>query len=144
MNEVVKIKFSTQDCRPCSLRTQCTRAKAGRRTLSIRPEAQYKALQAARLRDQSEAFQTQYAQRAGIEGTLAQGVRICGLRQARYIGLAKTHLFTACSHRRCPQHDAGGPLAQCRTFGPNPYLGLCTTARRTPLAAEVRQQYHCW
>jgi transposase len=91
-HEVVKIKFSTQDCQPCPLRTQCTRAKAGRRMLSIRPEVQYKALQAARMREQSEVFQTQYAQRAGIEGTLSQAVRVLGLRQARYIGLAKTHL----------------------------------------------------
>src|SRR5687767_3236123 len=33
-----------------------------------------------------------YAQRAGVEGTLSQGVRAFGLRQARYRGLAKTHL----------------------------------------------------
>lgn len=33
-----------------------------------------------------------YNQRAGIEGTLGQGIRRCGLRQSRYVGLAKTHL----------------------------------------------------
>lgn len=33
-----------------------------------------------------------YRQRAGIEGTLSQGVRRSGLRQSRYIGLDKTHL----------------------------------------------------
>ena len=32
-----------------------------------------------------------YGQRAGIEGTLSQGVRAFGLRQARYRGLAKMH-----------------------------------------------------
>ena len=40
----------------------------------------------------------QYAQRAGIEGTISQGVRRCGIRRARYRGLAKTqlqHLATA-------------------------------------------------
>ena len=33
-----------------------------------------------------------YARRAGIEGTLSQGVRAFGLRRSRYRGLAKTHL----------------------------------------------------
>ena len=35
---------------------------------------------------------SQYAHRAGIEGTVSQGIRISGLRYSRYIGLAKTHL----------------------------------------------------
>lgn len=30
--------------------------------------------------------------RAGIEGCLSQGVRVCGLRRSRYVGLAKTQL----------------------------------------------------
>jgi transposase len=30
--------------------------------------------------------------RAGVEGTLSQGVRAFGLRRSRYLGLAKTHL----------------------------------------------------
>jgi len=54
----------------------------------VRPEAQHKALQAARAREKTEAF----AKRVGIEGTLSQGVRCFDLRRARYIGLAKTHL----------------------------------------------------
>ena len=33
-----------------------------------------------------------YARRAGVEGTLSQGVRAFGLRRSRYRGLAKTHL----------------------------------------------------
>ena len=33
-----------------------------------------------------------YARRAGIEGTLSQGVRAFGLRRSRYRGLARTHL----------------------------------------------------
>jgi transposase len=35
---------------------------------------------------------TARGRRDGIEGTISQGVRICRLRRARYIGLAKTHL----------------------------------------------------
>jgi transposase len=36
--------------------------------------------------------QRQYAHRAGIEGTLSQGVRAFGLRRTRYWGLETTHL----------------------------------------------------
>jgi len=35
---------------------------------------------------------TLYNRREGIEGTISQGTRAFGLRQARYRGLAKTHL----------------------------------------------------
>ena len=35
--------------------------------------------------------QTTIAIRAGIEGTISQGVRSLGLRQCRYIGLSKAH-----------------------------------------------------
>ena len=38
------------------------------------------------------AFKELYDARAGVEGTLSQGLRVCDLRHARYIGLAKTHL----------------------------------------------------
>jgi transposase len=60
--------------------------------LTIRPQQQHEALQAARARQQTPDFQQQYATRAGVEGTLSQGVRRCDLRRARYIGLAKTRL----------------------------------------------------
>ena len=36
--------------------------------------------------------QERYKRRAGVEGTLSQGVRAFGLRRARYRGLAKTRL----------------------------------------------------
>src|SRR5512134_3027294 len=43
-------------------------------------------------RQTTAEFKEQYAARAGIEGTLSQGVRAFDLRRSRYIGLAKTHL----------------------------------------------------
>jgi len=58
----------------------------------VREQSAYEALQQARLREQSALFKREYAARAGIEGTLSQGVRVAGLRRCRYIGLAKTHL----------------------------------------------------
>jgi len=44
------------------------------------------------------------AVRARVEGTISQGVRSFRLRQARYIGLEKTHLqqlLTACCNQYC-------------------------------------------
>jgi transposase len=37
-------------------------------------------------------WKKQYRIRAGVEGTLSQGVRSFGMRQSRYIGIAKTTL----------------------------------------------------
>lgn len=60
--------------------------------MRLRPQAQHEALQSARKRQVTAAFKALYAARAGIEGTLAQGVRAFGLRYVRYRGQAKTHL----------------------------------------------------
>ena len=61
----------------------------------MRPEAQHKALLAAREREKTDAFAEQYARRAGIEGTISQGVRTYGLRQARYVGLSRP-IYSIC------------------------------------------------
>jgi transposase len=50
------------------------------------------AMQAQRAEQQSEQFKEEYKRRAGIEATLCQGLRVGGLRQSRYIGLARTAL----------------------------------------------------
>ena len=47
-------------------------------------------------RDSQADWPLRYNQRAGIEGTLSQGVRGFGLRRSRYVGLAKTHLQHVC------------------------------------------------
>jgi transposase len=88
----VAIGFAAADCIACPTRAHCTRAKTGPRTLTLQSRAEHEAIQAARQRQQTAAFANQYAPRAGIEGTLSQGVRAFGLRKARYRGLAKTHL----------------------------------------------------
>jgi transposase len=93
-NAVIKIKFSAKDCAPCAFRAQCTRSSMPlpRRTITIRPQEAYEALQAGRARAATAAFAAAYATRAGIEGTLSRGIRRCRLRRTRYIGLARTHL----------------------------------------------------
>jgi len=84
------VKFRHRDCDVCPERTRCTRAKTMPRPLSLHPRPQYEALEAARARFSSDAGQALYKRRAGIAGTLSQGVRTCGLRRTRYRGLPKT------------------------------------------------------
>src|SRR5215468_10653882 len=91
-NEVIKIKFSSFDCKPCPSRIHCTTSKRLRRTVTIRSKEAYEALQAGRRRQQSEEFKEQYKKRAGVEGTISQAVRAFGMRRSRYRGMAKTHL----------------------------------------------------
>ncbi|HEX6866257.1 MAG TPA: IS1182 family transposase [Caulobacteraceae bacterium] len=95
---VITVRFDAGACRDCPVRARCTRSARGPRRLTLRPQAQHLALRAARAREATPAFKAQYAARAGVEGTLSQGVRAFGLRQARYLGLAKArlqHLLTA-------------------------------------------------
>ncbi len=49
-------------------------------------------LQAARQRRTTDEFTKRYKKRAGVEGTMSQGVQVCGLRRSRYRGLRRTHL----------------------------------------------------
>jgi transposase len=49
-------------------------------------------LQSLRQQQQTPEWKRRYNLRAGIEGTLAQGIATFGLRQSRYRGLPKTHL----------------------------------------------------
>lgn len=89
---VVNIRFAASDCQDCPVRDQCV-ASTRARSLTIRAHDHYQALQAARQRQATEAFQASYRARAGIEGTLSQGTRMGDLRRSRYIGLAKTRLL---------------------------------------------------
>jgi transposase len=93
-NAVIKVQFSSSDCRHCDHVAQCVRSmkRYPRRTLTIRPQLQYQALQAARQREATEAFQAEYARRAGIEGTISRETRSMRLRRTRSIGLRRVHL----------------------------------------------------
>src|SRR5215469_10086244 len=86
------VEFDKHTCGPCPVRPCCTRAKHTGRRLRLPPQDQYEALQAAQTWYASEAGQQLYQRRAGVEGTLSQGVRAFGLRRTRYWGLAKTHV----------------------------------------------------
>ncbi len=117
---IINIAFARADCRACPRRASCTHSAEDPRWLTVRPRAQHEALQAARQRQTTPAFKEHYAARAGIEGTIFQGVHVCDLRHARYRGLIKTHLqhvFTALAINvaRLVAWDEETPFATTRT-----------------------------
>jgi transposase len=91
-NAVIHAEFARGECLACQARSLCTRAKTEGREMTLRPQEQHEALQTARVLQESREWKTEYALRAGVEGTISQGVRALGLRRCRYIGLAKTGL----------------------------------------------------
>src|SRR3954469_1822040 len=84
----VSVRFGESDCRACPARSGCTRAAKAGRALRLPPREQYEALHAMRACIGSEEGRRLYGKRAGIEGTISQGVRSFGLRRARYRGEA--------------------------------------------------------
>ena len=91
-NPSIWVFFSPKVCRPCPARARCTRMKRFGRRLELHRRSQHEPLQAARQLLTTEAGKQLYNKRAGIEGTISQGVRAFGLRRTRYRGLARTHL----------------------------------------------------
>ena len=114
---MLTVTFSATDCRPCPARALCTHTS--RRTITLHPRAHEEALRAARAREQTAAFSASYAQRAGVEGTHTQALRVCGVRRSRYVGQPKTHLqhilsAVALNLLRIAAWLNGAPLAPTR------------------------------
>ena len=93
----IQVQFSRLDCGPCVARAARASAKTARRVMHFHDKAEYEALRAARARADDPAWLRRHHKRAGVEGTLSQGVRAFGLRRSRYISLAKTSLQQACT-----------------------------------------------
>jgi transposase len=134
-NRVVKIKYSGKDCMPCLSRDLCIRSvkEYKRRTVTVRIREHYEALKMAREREETADFLKQYAEQAGIEGTISRAIRTCDARRSRYIGLAKTHLqhlLTAASlsFLRVSEWLAGVPKAKTRLSPFAKLIALPTTA----------------
>ncbi|MCQ3933175.1 MAG: IS1182 family transposase [Chloroflexi bacterium] len=114
-HELTRVKFSTGDCRPCPARPLCT--KHDRRTLSFHEQSLFEAVQQRKQEQHTTLFRQQYGKRAGIEGTISQGVFALGMRRSRYRGQEKTHLqfvLTASAmnltrvlnwHNEMPRHE---------------------------------------
>jgi transposase len=89
---VVKIRFKNEDCLNCLSRAKCVRNKKAGRSLQLPSREMYEALEQTRRKLSSDDGRQAYQKRAGIEGTISQGVRRGTLRRSRYRGLEKTHL----------------------------------------------------
>jgi len=92
--DAIVIKFAAGTCQPCPVREQCTRATSPKygRQLTVPPREVHHAQLTARASQNTRDWQAHYAIRAGVEGTIRQGVAVTGMRRARYRGLAKTRL----------------------------------------------------
>lgn len=118
---VLRVAFSVLDCRPCPQRHNCVSTPTTqRRQLTIRPREEYDTLQQTRALQQTDEWKERYQIRAGVEGTMAQGVQRCGMRRARYRGLTKTclqHQLTgaAINLARIDAHLTATPRARTRT-----------------------------
>ncbi|MGW0553546.1 IS1182 family transposase [Streptomyces sp. NPDC002926] len=118
---VIKVRFSPAGCRPCPALRDCVSSpKAERRSLTLRQHHEHQALQQARALQQTDRWKEQYKIRAGVEGTISQGVQRCGLRRSRYRGLTKTslqHQLTgaALNLARIDAHLTATPRARTRT-----------------------------
>lgn len=88
----IQVHFDKHDCAACEARPQCTRSQVGPRELTLHPKPQHLALEAARARQETDAFKKEYARRAGVEGTISEAVFARDMRRTRYRGQAKVHL----------------------------------------------------
>ena len=85
-------EFPAPLCQACPVRHQCTTTSRGGRQLTFRPHQIQQALDDARAQQDTKHWQTKYALRAGVEGTIHQAVAVTDMRHARYRGLEKVHL----------------------------------------------------
>jgi transposase len=89
---IIQATFRAPDCTPCPDRAHCTRSPILARHLTFRPRVQYETQRSIRAEQATDAWRDRYAHRSGVEGTIAQASRRSDIHQARYRGLAKTHL----------------------------------------------------
>jgi len=88
-NQLKVFAFAPEQCQDCPFLNQCTKSKRGRRTVTVNQYEKY--IQEARVFQKTEEFQNEYPERSKIERKQAEMVHH-GLRQARYIGMAKVYL----------------------------------------------------
>ena len=96
-HDAIVIEFARSDCGTCPSRDKCTTAARGNRMLTLRPRELHETVATARAEQKTDSWQTKYALRAGVEGTINQALDVTGLRRARYRGLPRTSLQHAYS-----------------------------------------------
>lgn len=128
-NQVIRVGFPRRTCLLCPSRSLCTRSDSEPRRLTLRPKKEHELLQSIRVQQETDEWKKIYNTRAGVEGTISQGVRGFGLRKARYTGLAKVqlqHILSAAAINvvRMVAWLQGMPHAKTRT---SRFAALATT-----------------
>ncbi|MDT0470204.1 IS1182 family transposase, partial [Streptomyces sp. DSM 41699] len=118
--DAIVIEFAKSDCGSCPVKERCTSAARGNRMLTLRPKEIHETTARARTEQDTPAWRTKYALRAGIEGTVNQALDVTGLRRARYRGLPKVrlqHAFSAAAINvvRLDAYWSDQPLRPVRT-----------------------------
>jgi transposase len=90
--EYIQVRFAKKDCKECKAKELCTKRAEGLRKLCVRPQPAYGVIEQQHQKQGTAEFKELLDLRAGVEGTISQGVRVAELRECRYLGLAKTHL----------------------------------------------------
>ncbi len=84
---VIHVAFNKSDCQSCPSISDCTKAKGGFRTLTLRPQEFHETQEIARVRKTTPELKKQYATRAGVEGTKSlrdQSFRVTSLSLPRF------------------------------------------------------------
>lgn len=114
------VTWSRKECKACPVASMCTKNKQSNpRRLTLRPQKLHEVLHNARITQETQEWQQEYAIRQGIEATFSQGVRSLGLRRSRYIGRKRNHLqnvaiSAAINLERLSEWFAGRPRAETR------------------------------
>jgi hypothetical protein len=83
------VKFSKNQCEPCTAHTQCTRSN--NRVLGFPPQKLFDLQKRTRTEGRSPDWRDRYATRAGVEGTICELARGHGMHRTRYRHRARTH-----------------------------------------------------
>jgi transposase len=95
---LIVARFTKGQCQPCPVRSQCTTSRDGARNVGFPPRELRDLQLRVRTEQQSPDWQTRYAVRSGVEGTVNEFAHGHGMRRCRYRGQPKAHLqhvFTA-------------------------------------------------
>jgi transposase len=89
---IIRATFRQPDCRPCPDRARCTRSQDNARHVTFLPRRQQETQRRIRAEQATDDWHQRYALRCGVESLISQASRLSDLHQARYRGLAKSHL----------------------------------------------------
>ncbi len=139
--QVIRVEFGKSDCLACPCRSQCTNAPSHPRQLTLRPQAQFEAIQAARQRQQTQEFKERYAIRAGIEGTISEARSSLRFTQ-KSLHRAYKDACTACDHGYRYQRFPSSRLVEGYSARWHSCLTLCGSCRLNTSPTVSKNEPH--